>query len=209
MRLLIITTLALTPVAAAAQPLELLSAPAAKQGYYLAVAMHGVANANRADSVWLPTWPGWGVAIRLGQEIDERFGLALSLQLGMTNGKKREATLFGAGVEGQLTLADSLVLRAGVGLGGAGVSPNDSGRDEEEISGRFGERYTVGFAYAFFPFYESGSGGLAVNPVAQIAVGPDSDFASVSIWVGVEVGWWLGLPNNQLALDPDEAFVRE
>jgi hypothetical protein len=217
MRHLLVVAWVSTPAAIAAQPAEAsqdetdatLAAPAARQGYYLTAAAYCVATANRADMEWLPVWPGWGTTIRLGQELDDRFGIALSLQLGMATGKKREATSFGVGVEGQVTLVDRLLLRAGAGLGGTGVSLRGGGEDERDINGRLGERYSIGASYAFFPLYESGSGGIAVNPTAQITLGPDSDFTSLALWLGVEVGWWLGLPNNQLALSIDEAFSRD
>jgi hypothetical protein len=45
-----------------------------------------------------------------------------------------------------------------------------------------------------------------LSPVLSIEVGPDSDFATMAVWLGLEVSWWSGLARDKLELPVDEAY---
>jgi hypothetical protein len=38
---------------------------------------------------------------------------------------------------------------------------------------------------------------------------PGDNATGVSTMLGLDIGWWTGLPRNQLDLPPEDAFKRE
>ena len=48
--------------------------------------------------------------------------------------------------------------------------------------------------------------GFAITPVVQARFIPGEDIKSALALFGVELGWWSGLPRNQLELPDSEAY---
>jgi hypothetical protein len=187
--------------AARGQDLEL---PRHRQGYYLAFGLQ-----SGPTQIWdhgesLGSYAGSGFNLRIGQLITRRIGLGV--QLGVGGGKKKDdrASTFGVGIETELELATNLAVHAGAGLGV--VQLKDQVDPDAKLRGGLGARYTLGLSYDWFPFKKRKSGGFSLTPNLGAQFIPGDGATSFSVLLGVGVGWWTGLPRNQLQLPESEAY---
>ncbi len=187
------------PRAAAAE--DLLEAPRARQGYYIALGLFSALSYNRDEGEGLGPWGGFSTSLRLGQMITNRIGVGLAIDAGGASGDGQSATLAGLGMAGQYELATNLALHASVGLGVVSLSSPD----DDESRGAVGAAYTLGLTYDWF-FGSRRSGGWAVTPGAQLRAVPSDEVDAFAAYLGVEVSYWTGLAKNQLALPPAQAF---
>jgi hypothetical protein len=184
-----------------------LEPPAPRQGYYLSLGLlQGIAH-NWDDGDSLGTWPGSGFSLRFGQKLTRRFGLGLQIYAGGSKKDDEQGGLSGLLLEGEMQLGARVALHAGGGLGV--VQFKDDSIENEELRGAYGAQYVLGVSYAFFPYKRRWSGGLSLTPVLQVRGLAEDAGSTLSVMLGLEVGWWTGLPRNQLDLPPSEAFERE
>jgi hypothetical protein len=45
-----------------------------------------------------------------------------------------------------------------------------------------------------------------LSPLLTIEGGPDPDFTTTALWLGLEVSWWSGLSRDKLNLPLGEAY---
>jgi opacity protein-like surface antigen len=183
-----------------------LEQPAPRQGYYLSVGLLQGVTHNWEDGDSLGTWPGSGFSIRLGQKLTRRLGLGLEIYSGGSRKDDEQGTLSGLGLEGQVQLTGRLALHAGAGLGV--LQLKDKRIENEELRGAYGAHYVLGLSYSFFPYKRRFSGGLSLTPVVQVRGLPEDAASSFNVLAGLEIGWWTGLPRNQLDLPPSEAYEK-
>lgn len=189
---------------ASAQTLE---APRARQGYYLTAglgALGSLANDKGRDR---GPWLGNVTTLRAGQLVTSRFGLGLDIEFGGATHEGRTAQLAGLAIEGNVALAGNLALR---GLAGFGVlalrHKSEEGYGTRGTSGGF---YGVAASYDFFPWHKRLSGGWSITPVVEMRVLPGETVKGYVGSFALEIGWWSGLPKNQLELSPDEAWKKK
>ena len=199
---LVAGTLAATARPARAQTLEM---PRHRQGYYISLGFASGAGHFWENGDSVGTYVGGNYNIRLGQLLTRRLGLGLQIDLGAGKKDQESAALSGLGLEGHVALVANLALHAGVGLGV--VQLVDERVENEELRGSYASMYMLGLSYAFFPFTDAGkSGGFSVTPVLQVRGLPDDAASAIAAVLGVEIGWWSGLPKNQLDLPESEAY---
>jgi hypothetical protein len=188
--------------AAHAQDIE---PPRHRQGYYLGFALLGGTSYIREDGDSLGTYGGSGFGLRLGQLLTRRIGLGLRIDV--ANGKKGndQASMFDLSAETQLLLAPNLAAHVGMGLGV--IQLKDQADPDAKLRGGVGAAYTLGLSYAWFPWNKGRrSGGFSVTPLLQAHFIPGDGATCFSGLLGVELGWWTGLPRNQLQLPESEAY---
>jgi hypothetical protein len=189
---------------AAAQDLE---PPRPRQGYYMALGLYGAATAAHENGNALGPWFGYGNAFRLGQLVTRRLGLGISVESGRTWGQGQQSTISALGVEANWALWRNLAVRGGIGIGFLLLhDPNNPG--ESSTRGVTGSWYSLGFGYDFFPIKKRLSGGFSLTPTVQARLVPGTDTSGFIAFFGLELGYWMGLPRNQLELPPSEAFKR-
>lgn len=193
----------MAPAVAQAQDLE---PPRHRQGYYVSVGGYSALNYNREKGDGLGVWSGGAGSLRLGQLITRRLGLGLAIESGGTSGKGQNASLFGLGVEGHVAIVDNLALQAGAGIGV--VSLSDPSEKDAELRGTFGTWWALGIGYDWFPFKSRQTGGFSVRPTVQLRFVPGETVDSGVAFLGVELGYWTGLPRNQLDLPAGEAWKK-
>jgi hypothetical protein len=195
--------LLLTPATAAAQLLE---PPRARQGYYLGASLMSGAARNWSKGDSLGTWRGSAMNLRFGQLLTRRFGLGLQLSFGGSADGPERAAAFGLGLESHLELARNFAAHAGIGLGVLQLT--DDREPDEPLRGTVGAEYNVGLSYAWYPLRGRASGGFSITPLVQTRFLPGTSAAGLTFLLGVELGWWTGLPRNQLELPEGEAYQR-
>jgi hypothetical protein len=195
--------LALAAGPAGAQDLE---PPQPRQGYYMGLSILQGVTRNWEDGDGVGTWPGGAFSLRLGQKLTRRLGLGLQIYSASARKDDEYSTLFGLAVEGQVELHPRLAVHAGAGLGV--LQLHDNRVMNEELRGAYGAEYMLGASYAFFPYKRRHSGGLSITPMLQARILPEDAATSFSVLGGVELGWWTGLPRNQLDLPPADAFEK-
>ena len=84
----------------------------------------------------------------------------------------------------------------------------DSADPDEGRRGTYGAGYMLGLSYDWFPSHRERSGGWSVSPILQAKALPDSSASTFLVLIGVELGYWAGLPANQLELPESEAYKR-
>jgi hypothetical protein len=199
--LMLAAVLAATP--ASAQTLE---TPRGRQGYYLGLGLHGMANHAWDDGDGLGVWGGSAFTLRFGQLLTRRFGLGLQIFSGGTTKGQQQASVFGLEIESQWELAWDLALHGGVGLGV--LSLDDKSDPDEGLRGTVGAGYFLGLSYDFWPRRKRLTGGLAVTPMVQVRGIPGDSGAALMALFGVQVAWWTGLPREQLELPDSEAYKK-
>ena len=80
--------------------------------------------------------------------------------------------------------------------------------DADYSRGRYGEVYLLGSGTNIFLSDESRSGGWILSPVATFEVGPDENFTTTGLWLGLQVAWWSGLDQDKLELSIEDAYRR-
>lgn len=197
-----IATLVLAAAAATAHAQQL-EPPRPRQGYYVAVGAHSQLTYLNNEGDGLGPWPGWRGTLRFGQLLTRRLGLGLQLDFGGTSGDESSASFFGLGFTGQFEVACNLAVHAGVGLGVVSLTEPD----EDDLQGGFGAAYTVALTYDWFP-RKMRTGGLALTPRLEVRALPTDSVDAYGAFLGVEITYWTGLPNNQLILPDSEAYRR-
>lgn len=193
----------LWPAAGAAQELV---APGPHQGYYIALGVYGVGDLNRDDDRgWYDPWPGVGGSLRLGEALTDWIDLGLGVGVNAAFEERWVATIGHVSLEAQLRPRDELFFRLSVGFGFADFTRRQQGIDKP--LGRIGGSYGLAVGWDFFVPRQGGSGGLAVTPVVWFEAGPSDTFTTLGAGIGLEVGWWTGLPREQLDLPVEEAFA--
>jgi hypothetical protein len=187
--------------AAHAQDIE---PPRSRQGYYLGFALLGGTSYIREDGDSLGTYGGSGFGLRLGQLVTRRIGLGLRIDVASGKKGNDQASIFDLSAETQLLLAPNLAVHLGMGLGV--IELKDQVDPDAELRGGVGAAYTLGLSYAWFPFKGRRSGGFSVTPMLQAHFIPGDGATSFTGLLGVELGWWTGLPRNQLQLPESEAY---
>jgi hypothetical protein len=201
-----LVALILTASTARAQS-QLLEEPRRRQGYYLSLSVLGGNNYVREKGDELGNFAGTNFNIRLGQLLTRRLGMGLLINSGSSKKGNQTATIQGLGLEGHVELVRNLAIHGGVGLGV--MQLKDSSVTNEKLRGAFGAQYNLALSYAFFPFGARKSGGFSLTPVLQARFIPGDNATAVSSMLGLDIGWWTGLPRNQLDLPPEAAYQRE
>jgi hypothetical protein len=197
---------AVTLVAGAA-PAEAqqLEPPRPRQGYYVTLGLYGAASQAREKGDSLGPWGGSGGSLRVGQLVTSRFGLGLTLESGGTKGGGQQASMSALGLEASWAIHGNLAARGGVGIGFMRLhDPNDP--TESATRGVAGSWYALGLSYDWFPSKARRSGGFSIAPTVQARLIPGSDTSGFVAFFGVDLGYWTGLPRNQLDLPPSEAW---
>jgi hypothetical protein len=189
--------------AAHAQDLE---PPRARQGYYASLHLQGLMNYSREDGESLGPAFGAGYTLRLGQMVTRRFGLGLQIDTGTSKKGHDLASLVGLGVAAQWEVATNLALHGGLGLGVASVIDQDDKKAERR--GTAGSEYFLGISYDWVPNKSRLTGGWAIIPMLQTRLIPGDDFKAFVVTLGVGLGYWTGLPRNQLELPESDAYKR-
>jgi hypothetical protein len=198
------TGLAFAPRPARAQELE---PPARRQGYYLSVGIYSAATQAFEKGDALGPWAGYGGSLRAGQLVTRRLSLGLALEGGATRGAGQRASASALALEAGFAVRGNLALRGGAGVGFLRLkNPNDP--TESSSRGAAGSWFALGVAYDWFIFPKRLTGGLALTPVIEARYLPGSDTSGLVAFFGVDVCYWTGLPANQLALSPDQAWLR-
>jgi hypothetical protein len=194
--------LGLSASGAGAQTLE---PPRHRQGYYMALGVQALGLKSWEEGESLGTWGGVGQTIRLGQLLTRRFGLGLQIDFGGAAGRAQKASLFGLGFEAQWEILNHLSLRGGGGISVVQLAYDDEALNDE-LRGTAGAGYFLGLGYDWFPFKSRLTGGFALTPMFQLRVIPSSPVDAIVGIIGVELGYWTGLPRNQLDLPEGEAY---
>jgi hypothetical protein len=188
---------------ARAQDLE---PPRPRQGYYLAVGIYGAATQAYEKGNTLGPWVGSGYALRAGQLITRRFSLGLAIESGATKGDGQQSAATALSLEAGFVLVGNLALRGGAGVGFMQLK-NPSDATESATRGAGGSWFGLGVGYDLFPSKKRLTGGFAFTPVIEARYVPGgSDTSGVVMFFGVDLTVWTGLPANQLALPPSEAW---
>ena len=157
---------------------------------------------------WLGPQLGPLGAVRMGQAVTPMLDLGIALSAGAGYDSDRGAVLGRFGLEAQLRpipALESRFVRGGVGFGLTDVF--DRKDKLASVPGRTGAAYVAALGYDFFPGRNPGrSGGFSLTPVIGLEAGPAAGFSSLAGWIGLEIGWWTGLPKSELELPLEEAY---
>ncbi len=188
-----------------AQPLLELELPKPNQGYYLALGIHmlGATAFDEDRGTRQPTF-GTGYSLRLGEAVTDWLDLGLAFAIGSTQGKEENALSLGRlTMHGQWYVSSRWFVQAGFGATyGQGADPDDP----EKNRGRYGDVYLAGLGANLYLSDAARSGGWVISPVLTVEVGPDRNFTTTAMWLGMEVSWWSGLPRDKLELPIGEAY---
>ena len=197
--------LLLSMMSVSARAVEL-EKPDLKQGYYFALIPVGEMVFVDSKTNYGP-WPSFGGQIRMGEALNRWVDLGISGGTSVATGDHLRLIHGHFGVDATFKPTRFLGLSVQAGMGFADFSRLKSGMDE--VIGRFGATYGFTVAYDFFPTRKRNpyrSGGLAITPVAGVHLGPADATSVYSMFVGLSVAWWTGLPKNRLDLPVDQAF---
>jgi hypothetical protein len=182
-----------------------LERPQPRQGLYAALGVYtlGAMAFDDDRGTRQPTF-GAGVGVRVGEAVTSWLDLGLALAVGSTQGKEEDALFLGRfTIHSQWYITRRWFLQAGFGAtNGQGADPNDLQRNR----GRYGDVYLAGLGANLFLSDAARSGGWVLSPVLTIDVGPDADFTTTALWLGLEVSWWSGLSRDKLELPVGEAY---
>jgi hypothetical protein len=186
-------------------PPALLERPAAAQGYYYSLGVHGGALTPEDDGRTLSALGGYSVALHIGQEIRPWMNLGLVLEYGSVVSDRRTGTLYSFGVEWTLRPVAETFVRLGCGVGYNQLS---AAKNSDNTANSSGAIAALTLGYSWFPFRgPRDSGGFSMSPVIRIlAVQPLADSAAYWTTAGFEVAYWTGLPQRQLELRLEDAF---
>jgi hypothetical protein len=187
-----------------AQDNALLLPPEARQGYYLGIALGGVLNQNLDESKSYSPWLGGGNTIRFGQALTPQWDLGIAVDTHFARNAVFSGLSGGLAIETVWHPFEPLAL--GFSAGFSVLQIKEINDPDEDVLGGVGDYYSLSASWNFFPFYGSGSGGIAISPLVAFKVLPRGSLTSFYIWSGIELTWWTGLPTNQLALGVEEAF---
>ncbi len=180
--------------------------PQANQGHYIALGVNfGMAFADDDKRPTRGPAYGPGFQLRLGQEIAPWLDLGLAFAFSpLSLGDNVDELYLGrVGIQAQLRVDPKWYVLVGFGAGGSGgTDPQDKDFDR----GRFGAVFTLGGGYNIYLSSQEDSGGWLLSPNVGIEIGPDPEFVTYSMWVGLELSHWFGLAKRKLDLPIDEAY---
>ena len=180
--------------------------PMLKQGYYFALVPVGELVFVDSKTNYGP-WGSVGGQIRMGEELNRLFDLGLSG--GFSVGKGNDLRLLHGhfGLDATFKPTRFLALGFQAGMGFADFTRLEKGMDA--VIGRFGATYGFTVAYDFFPGGKRDpykSGGVAITPVAGVHLGPGEVTSVYTVFIGLSISRWTGLPQNRLDLPVDRAY---
>jgi hypothetical protein len=186
-------------------PPALLEPPAAAQGYYLSLGLHGGVLTAKDDGDTLTPLGGYAGALHIGQEVRPWMDLGLALEFGSVSSDQRTGWMGSLGMEWTLRPVAKTFVRLGCGIGISRLSAAENSDNKANASGGVA---AITLGYAWFPFRGlRESGGFAISPVIRVmAVQPFAKDAAYWTTAGFEVAFWTGLPQRQLDLPLEDAF---
>jgi len=185
---------------------SLLEIPRARQGYWIGFGYYGIGSNLVEEGHNRGVYSGSGYTFRIGQLITERLGLGLtyvaagSLFGGIKKGNDKGG-LGGLILEGSGTIWRNLSIHTGLGVGY--VYTKDLTAFDKSLRGGGGSYFLLGTSYDFFPWRKRLTGGWAITPTLDFNVSPDGNIKAYTLFAGVQVVRWSGLPNNMLVLPED------
>jgi hypothetical protein len=203
-RQLLVTLAALVVLAGgAARPVraQTLEQPRARQGYWIGVGSVGVASYLTEEGKNRGVYTGYGFTFRVGQLLTERLGLGLLVEIGTLKKGSDKGMVGGLTLEGSATLWRGLSAHTGMGLGF--VDLTDQSSQDKSLRGGAGSYFLLGASYDFFPWRRRLTGGWALTPTFDFRVMPDGNIHAYTMFAGLQVVWWSGLPRQMLIL-PEE-----
>jgi hypothetical protein len=191
--------------APAAKPQLELELPKPNQGHYVALGLYtlGALAFDDGRGTREPTF-GAGFGLRLGEAVTDWLDLGLAFAIGSTQGNEEDALSLGRfTIHSQWYVSRRWFIQAGFGAtSGQGADPDDL----EQNRGRYGDVYIAGLGANLQLSDAARSGGWVLSPVLTIEVGPNPDFTTTALWLGLEVSWWSGLERDKLELPLGEAY---
>jgi hypothetical protein len=184
-----------------------LEEPEPTQGHFIALGFHGIgAMAFDADRGTRDPTLGQAVSLRLGESVTDWLTLSLAFAIGSTSGEPRDSLTLGRfGITSQWYFTDRWFIQAGFGaLYAQGPDPED----HDLSRGRYGDVYLAGVGYDFYISDGTQSGGWVLTPMLSADVGPDSDFTTTSLSIGIELSYWTGLARDKLKLPTPKAYAK-
>jgi hypothetical protein len=147
---------------------------------------------------------GTGYSLRLGEAVTDWLDLGLAFAIGSTQGDAEDALSLGRlTLHSQWYVSPRWFIQAGFGAtNGQGTDPEDP----EKERGRYGDVYLAGLGTNLYLSDAKQSGGWVLSPVFTVEVGPDRNFTTTALWLGLEVSWWSGLRRDKLRLPIGEAY---
>lgn len=193
------------PARAQELPQAILEPPAASQGYYFSLGLHGGVLTVEDKGDTLKSLGGYAAALHIGQEVLRWMDLGIAIELGSVVSDERTGSLASLGIEWTLRPVGEAFVRLGCGFG---VNQLSAPKNSDNDASAFGGIAAVTLGYAWFPFRElRDSGGFSLSPVLRLmTVQPFAEDAAYWAMAGFEVSFWTGLPQRQLELPLDEAF---
>ena len=203
-RQLLVSLAALVALAGgAARPVraQTLEQPRARQGYWIGLGSVGVASYLTEEGKNRGVYTGYGFTFRVGQLLTERLGLGLLVEVGTLKKGSDKGMVGGLTLEGSATLWRGLSAHTGLGLGF--VDLTDQSSQDKSLRGGAGSYFLLGTSYDFFPWRRRLTGGWALTPTVDFRVMPDGNIHAYTMFAGLQVVWWSGLPRQMLIL-PEE-----
>jgi len=180
---------------------QTLEQPRARQGYWIGLGSVGVASYLTEEGKNRGVYTGYGFTFRVGQLLTERLGLGLLVEIGTLKKNSDKGMVGGLTLEGSATLWRGLSAHTGLGLGF--VDLTDQSSQDKSLRGGAGSYFLLGTSYDFFPWRRRLTGGWALTPTVDFRVMPDGNIHAYTMFAGLQVVWWSGLPRQMLIL-PEE-----
>ena len=180
---------------------QTLEQPRARQGYWIGLGSVGVASYLTEEGKNRGVYTGYGFTFRVGQLLTERLGLGLLVEIGTLKKGSDKGMVGGLTLEGSATLWRGLSAHTGLGLGF--VDLTDQSSQDKSLRGGAGSYFLLGASYDFFPWRRRLTGGWALTPTVDFRVMPDGNIHAYTMFAGLQVVWWSGLPRQMLIL-PEE-----
>jgi len=217
MRTLLFTIVLLAGAASAQaqsdDPTTALREPGPKQGYFIGGGLRsGVLVVGNPELEGLGAFTGVGGALRFGEMALPwlGFGGVAHAFFGSNDGFDMNYGAFS--MEAQVAPFEKLDLAARLAVGPFlqnVTRQNEALALEDDPDQGFGAIISTGLSWDLFPFYDRdgyGSGGFAVSLYADGQFLLGSDFKSGGAFLGLEIGYFFGLPKNKLQLPLEEAY---
>jgi hypothetical protein len=202
-RQLLVSLAALVVLAGASRSVraQTLEQPRARQGYWIGVGLVNVASHLTEEGTNRGVYTGTGLTFRVGQLLTERLGLGLLIEMGTIKKGSDQGMVGGLTMEGSATVWRGLSAHTGVGLGF--VYATDQSSQDKSMRGGAGSYFLAGVSYDFYPWRKRLTGGWAITPTVDLRVMPDGNIHAYTMFAGLQVVWWSGLPRQMLIL-PEE-----
>jgi hypothetical protein len=183
---------------ARAQTLEL---PRARQGYWIGVGFVEPVSHLNEEGKNRGFYTGQGVSFRIGELLTQRLGLGLLVEYSGLKKGSDQGRVGGLTLEGSATLWRGLSAHTGLGVGFVYVTDQNS--QDKSLRGGGGSYFLAGASYDFFPWRKRLTGGWAITPTVDFRAMPDGNIHAYTMFAGLQVVWWSGLPRQMLSL-PEE-----